>query len=653
MLSRSESMYKTNIFALKEDRAKVLEELHIKGVMQLVDLKSSNLNIGQSVLQEEHKKSSDLLLRVSRIVNILKMPPMVLTTPQSLFGLDLPEKEKIKRMSEKQIIKESVFFLKENEETLINLEQEYTSSQERKEQLNDLLISIKLLNNLNVPFNILRSSEKISIITGKVPTVKLEELKSEVDKELEGEGEVMSKSLNAKDALVVIVSFVENASKINFSAKKHGMTSLIIPEIDAEDPISHIEKEIVKCDTTKVKVFKEIKKIRKLIYTKSILIREELEILKDKTEAIHKMRESETFFVMQGWVPESQLDEVKSIKNAVITTNYQEPLVDDEKNAEIPVKMNNANWLKPFEMITELYSAPKYKDLDPTFIVGPLFLIFAGFMLTDFFYGLGMVILGVFIIKKFGKYDPSLKQIATSIWGIGAFSMFFGILTGSYLGDLPKYLIGMDSATLAIWKDPLTDPLYFLIISIIVALIHVNAGLVLGSIEDFRKKQYKNFISERLVWWLLQIAIACLALASTMPFLSLPGKIIGILSVLVIVAMKGPLGLLDITGFMGDVISYSRLFALALSTAGIAMTMNLLANLLWPIPYGIGIVSALLVFLGGHIFSFAMNSLGSFVHSIRLQFVEFFGKFYEGGGTVFEPFKEGRNYTIIEEEDRK
>jgi len=581
------------------------------------------------------------------------MPPMVLTTPQSLFGLDLPEKERIKRMSEKQILKESDLFLKENEKTLINLEQEYTSSQEKKEQLNDLLLSIKLLNNLEVPFNTLRSSNKISIITGRVPTLKLNELKTEVEKEMNGEGEVMSKILDAKETLVVIVSFIGSQSKINFTAKKHGMTSLIIPDIDVENPISYTQKEILNCDSNKVRVFKEIKKIRKIIFTKAILIREELEILKDKTEAIHKMRESERFFVVQGWVAESKLDGVKAIKNAVVTTKYQEPLKDDEKNSEIPVKMNNANWLKPFEMITELYSAPRYKDLDPTFIVGPIFLIFAGFMLTDFFYGLGMVVLGIFITKKFGKYDPSLKQIATSIWGIGAFSMFFGILTGSYLGDLPKYLIGMDSAALAIWKDPLTDPLYFLIISIIVALIHVNAGLVLGSIEDFRKKEYKNFVSERVVWWLLQISITFMALGSTMPFLSMPGKIIGVVSVLIIVGMKGPLGLLDITGFMGDVISYSRLFALALSTAGIAMTMNLLADLLWPIPNGIGVVSALLVFVGGHLFSFAMNSLGCFVHSIRLQFVEFFGKFYEGGGTVFEPFKEERNYTIVDGEDEK
>jgi V/A-type H+-transporting ATPase subunit I len=128
--------------------------------------------------------------------------------------------------------------------------------------------------------------------------------------------------------------------------------------------------------------------------------------------------------------------------------------------------------------------------------------------------------------------------------------------------------------------------------------------------------------------------------------MTIPGVVLILLVVGTIIYAEGPIGILGITGFMGDVISYSRLFALALSTAGIAMTVNLLTTLVMDIPYA-GIVAAILIFIAGHMFSFLMNSLGSFVHSIRLQFVEFFGKFYEGGGDKFEPFVEKRKYTSL------
>ena len=147
----------------------------------------------------------------------------------------------------------------------------------------------------------------------------------------------------------------------------------------------------------------------------------------------------------------------------------------------------------------------------------------------------------------------------------------------------------------------------------------------------------------KFVWFLLQFSIGIWALISP-----LAGQILLGLTILLIIITAGPLGVLGMTGFMGDIISYSRLFALALSTAGICMTINLLADLVGGIPK-IGIFLTIIIFVGGNIFGLIMNTLGAFVHSIRLQFVEFFGKFYEGGGDKFSPYKQNRVYTQEEE----
>jgi V/A-type H+/Na+-transporting ATPase subunit I len=654
---RSESMCKVSIFALKKDRDHIIKELHTSGVMQLIDLKSQDknneLNLSNSTYEEHHLKGSDLLLRVSRLISIMKIPPMKLTSAQDLFDLELPDKVKQDKKNEITIIKEAENFLKENEKTILQFEQEILSSQDKIDQLNDIIVNIKQLQILDVPFKYLVSSEKINIIVGRIQNQRVNDIDKDLKKELNGNYILFDKPIDSKTSMVVAVSFSKDSLKSSFILKKHGVFFINIPDIDDNDPLLSTLKEIENLNKNIFKIKNQITKIRKTLFEKAIILKEELSILKEKTESLHYMRESDKFFVLQGWVPLSEIKKISSMKNIVYDVETIDVAPTDEEELEkIPVKLTNPKWLKPFEMVTELYSPPKYKDLDPTFIVGPIFLIFAGFMLTDFFYGLGLFSLGYFIYSKYSKYDSSMKDISLSLIFIGLFSMIFGILTGSYLGDLMQYLFGWESSSIAIWLDPLSEPLYFLIVSLVVALFHVNFGLVLGAIENLRKKNTKAFISKNLVWWILQLSIVCFVFASVSPIISIMAKVLAAITLAIIIFIDGPLGLLGMTGFMGDVISYSRLFALCLSTAGIAMTVNLLADLLWPLPYGLGIFAAALIFIVGHLFSFAMNSLGGFVHSIRLQFVEFFGKFYEGGGNKFEPFKENRIYTIIEGDEK-
>jgi V/A-type H+-transporting ATPase subunit I len=629
-------MIKVSLLGHGREREKTLLTLQKLGIMQLIDAKGVDLE--PALPAEDVREISDLLLRVSHVVSTLKIAPMKQHWSQKLFGLETREKALVKRKEKKQLIKEALAYLKTHEAEILALEENHEAALEELEELKEYRKVIRLLEEHNIPITVLGETRNVRFTTGLLPAQNMEPLQAELQKELKGRFHLEVSQSDKKNAVIVITSLQEESAAVNFIVKKFGLTTFAFRRLPpSKKPREWVEKEIEAAEKTLDSTVKKIAKLQKH-FDEAVFLREELELLKERFEAVHKLREAKSFFVLQGWVTATQLTLLRRTFRHLIIVEEEA-----EEGEEPPVSMSNPGFLKPFEMLTELYALPKYKDLDPTFIVAPLFIVYAGFMLTDFVYGLGLLLMGGVMYALFRKQDQGVTYMSINIALMGFFAMFFGVLTGSYLGDAPKYFFGLETAQLAIWKDPLADPLYFLIISLFVGLVHLNIGLILGLIEDIRKKAWKTMLSDRIIWWMLQLAVLFYVLGWMMG-----GHVMLGLTVLVVLIMQGPLGLLGMTGFMGDVISYSRLFALALSTAGIAMTVNLLADMLNQVP-GVGIVLAALIFICGHLFSFLMNSLGSFVHSIRLQFVEFFGKFYEGGGDKFEPFREERVYTEVEE----
>ncbi|MDD9953473.1 MAG: V-type ATP synthase subunit I [Candidatus Woesearchaeota archaeon] len=634
---RSHDMTKATLLGHSADREQIIQKLHKLGLLQLIDLKSSNIDLEAAVPTEEVRELSGLLLRVSHLASILKLAPVKQSFAQKLFGLETTEKNTVKRKEKATVVKESEAFLEKNESTLLALEEQYEAALEKIDEYKEYKSVINTLLYHNIPMDVLGETAHCRFTVGKMPTANLAPLKKELKKELKGHFDLEVQEADKRTSVIVIITLQSDTSKVNFLVKKYGLATYAFRSLPpSENPMEWVDEHIEQAEESREEAIENIEKLHGKLLHKAIFLREEIELIEERFEAVHKMKESKKFFVLQGWVTKTERNILKRNMREVIVLE-EEP----EAGEEPPVRLTNPGFYKPFEMLTELYALPKYKDLDPTFIVAPLFLIYAGFMLTDFVYGFGLVLLGSTLYFLFKRHAKGVSNMGISIGFIGFFSMIFGVLTGSYLGDAPKYFMGLETSQIAIWKDPLADPLYFLIISLIVGIVHLNIGLILGLTEDIRKKAWKTMMSDRVVWWVLQLAVLAFVLK-----LSLLGKILLGLTVLMVIVLQGPLGLLGMTGFMGDVISYSRLFALALSTAGIAMTVNLLADMMTGIPY-VGFVLAAIIFISGHLFSFAMNALGSFVHSIRLQFVEFFSKFYEGGGDKFEPFKEERVYTEV------
>jgi V/A-type H+-transporting ATPase subunit I len=385
------------------------------------------------------------------------------------------------------------------------------------------------------------------------------------------------------------------------------------------------------------------------------ILREELEIEMDRHTILNRFGRTEEVEIIEGWIPAADVDYAAAICDRAA---HGHVFFESRKPAHnpdgVPVKYDNPGWLAPFEMLTSMFSRPRYDEIDPTLIIGPVLVIYFGLMLGDVVYGLLIVLIAYLLYRGAGRISRSVHDFAWILMAAGGATVLFGMLQGGYLGDaLPRFL-GVDPPFVII--NSLEHPIQFLQIALVIGIIQINAGLLLGAYQHIRHRRLGQSIFEQGAWFIIQPCAAVLlfgffgwaAFPAAYTLTAAAGCLIG---AGLIFFHEGPLGFFSLTGFLGDWLSYARLLALALATGGIAMTVNILTGMVAGIHPAM-VIGAAVVFVAGQLFNFVLQSLGAFVHSLRLQYVEFFGKFYTGGGDEFDPFVAGRSLTRIVEGDR-
>ncbi len=321
---------------------------------------------------------------------------------------------------------------------------------------------------------------------------------------------------------------------------------------------------------------------------------------------------TEKTFIATGWIPDRNLDEVMNMENIVA--------FKEKPDKEPPIKLDNPSIVKPFEMITSLFGLPRYGNIDPTVFIAIGFPIFFGIMLTDMAYGL---LLLIFSSILYAVSKDSTKKTISHILIISSLStVLFGALFGSFFGEL----LGFRS-----FFDALRDPITITIYALLLGLLHINFGLVLDIVRRIETKAGR--LREPLVWVALEAGIAIWYLAQN-TIISNIGIAMIILSVIER-ASKGISGILSITTFFGSWLSYIRLMALAVATAWLAYVINMGASAAAEVSLLLGAI----VFMVGHLFNMSLNIVSSFVHSMRLHYVEFFQRFYEAGGREYSPLR--------------
>lgn len=374
-----------------------------------------------------------------------------------------------------------------------------------------------------------------------------------------------------------------------------------------------------------------------------------------KEQAKNGLVNGQHVFVLQGWLTTKAVDDVEvQLKEKLGEGEYVFlPLeIAEEEYEEVPTVLENNTFLQPFENLTEMYGLPKYGELDPTPYTAPFYLVFFGMMAADLGYG-ALLWLGTFIMLKFFHFDKGMNRNLKFFHLLSYPVMIWGIVFGSAFGaDLPFQPLSLS-------KDLIT----IMILSIIFGVIQIMVGLSLGAYSNLKKKAYVDAYTSHLGWLAIITGIILYVLGSmvlNISWIATIGSSIAIIAAVAIVVVtvlssenkwgglaSGLYNLYGISGYVADVVSYTRLMALAVSGGSIASAFNMLVGFLPPIARFTAGIFLIVALQGLNIF---LSFLGAYVHGLRLQFVEFFGKFYDGGGRALKPFKTYEKYVDIKQQ---
>ncbi len=495
------------------------------------------------------------------------------------------------------------------------------------------------LSDFELPLRWIQSTDSVEIIIGVLPQSQYEGFQKMADEEA-----IWHEVINTdKRKLYLSVLYlkkdrvnIESVFKdLNFSPLY--LTEPILSRAEAEDTVQDVIRKIdAEIEGKKEKYADLEKESQKLAVHREQLMSVHDVLLSEKG-MIYKtgmMGETERILLAEGWIRTADIQKLRSKLEPYserIELYYRAPFPDEDP----PVILENPKPSRPFELITKLYGLPRRGSLDPTLSLAPFFFLFVGLCVSEAGYGLLTAVVS-FLYIKLAKPKGGLLQFLKLLTLLGLSTVIFGTLIGGWFGFPIRKLMVL---------DPLQDPLSFLYIALALGFIQVWFGTLLNMISGLKNKLYVQSIFVQGGWLVL--------LPSLVLFLGKQGSVWGITTlvgaagiILFAAPSRNPFArffgglysLYDISRYLADVLSYSRLLALGLATTVIAMVVNNLSQTALGIPW-VGWLFAALIFAGGHLFNLGISFLGGFVHSMRLQFVEFFSKFFKSGGSPFKPFE--------------
>lgn len=645
----------------------VIKKLHETGLMEIIDIAKNEPEILKDTEKASMHSDAGLCtnyeLRLTRLIDILKG---ILPKPGGMKAVlhpKLPEIRTVEDCSLEEIYSLIEGTLGDIEKKILDDEKKIQEIDEKIEHISTDIKSLIYLKDFDMDVSDIGTSDYVIVKAGK--TSDLSELKTEINKL--AKATIYSKQFGKGKQVewsVLIAAHISEEDKIEKICREK------ITEFDLGYLTGSPEKALKTLKKGKNNIEKEKKQIISNLHVSAeeqlhdlLALREQIKLERIRKEVSKNFAKTKSTYIIIGWALEENENELQKLVSNVakdhIICNFEKPSLNPDNP---PTHIKIPKWAGSFETLLEMFATPKYNEINPTIIMGIFFILFFGIMLGDIGYGLIILLLSLFGYIKFSKYKTMIKDWSfLGIW-LGLATTTVGILTNSFFGDLiPRFIFHDTTQTLYsitlggvhLPVEPIRDPLTILTIALVLGLIHLNTGILLAIYQCCKNRAFKSLMTKHVSWILLQIGGGALIGEMLLHIWSLKTAEFYLFAILVIVGIllllidAGPLGLFDITGFIGDWLSYARLLALGLGTTGMALAFNVVAEIIPDMIPLIGIILVPIILIVTHLANLGIQALGAGVHSLRLQYVEFFNRFYEGGGKKFKPFSIKRRYTKI------
>lgn len=654
-------MNKISIIGLNKEKTLLIKDIMDLGV---VEISSQDTKLTDpewiSFIKKDGNETEVLNYdaKISKISEVLASLNKYDTSKRPLFSTrkTITSNEFSEKMLNNVKIEENVSKVLELNKSLNEL-----STEENKTEAS--ILSLRPWTGYDVPLD-LSETRYTSVFLGVVPNiVEIEKLTNDLEQKTDS---CYFKTVNSdKDQhYISIICLTKEKETIYEILKQYGFNTVAFKDLNGT-----VAENIVKYEQ-KLREISEKKEIIEKSISEAVPYKEEIELFydyltieRDKNKILGNMLKTDTTFYIEGWIPELSKDKVeKTLGSYTCWHEIKQP----EEGEQYPILLNNNSFAQPFEAITELYSLPSSSNIDPTVFMAPFYCIFFGLMLADVGYGLIMSILCFTILRSF-KLEGTISKMMKLFFYCGISTAFWGVMFGSWFGDaIPaaaKLLFNSDFTIKPLWINPMEQPMTLLVFSFVFGVIHLFAGMAIKAYMLIRDGNTLDAVFDIGFWYGFIIGIALMLFGNSiipgsgqigtwMTIIFAAGLILtqgrakkGIVSKLI----SGVLSLYNITSYLSDILSYSRLLALGLATGVVSSVVSILGSMGGRSFFGVLLfVIAMLI---GHSFNFAINALGAFVHAARLQYVEFFGKFYEGGGEPFNPLAKKTKYNKIIKED--
>lgn len=665
-------MKRVTICALKKDRKQVLELLQREGAVEINGVVQED-----SVFQKTDMSSSRMIFEKNAAAATQALAVLDEFAPEKKSMLSSLEGRKVLSVQEYEAFVEHRDDSMQAAHHLLALSKQIAENRGNVPKLETQLEALTPWLGFDLPLNF-KGTKKTAALIGTLPDqVTLEQIYTQLAESApsaEGVDVNVISSSNEQTCIFVVCSksdgeaVEETLRKMNFARPP---VSAIIPAQNKKT----LEKEISELNHSTEQLISEIVSLAgKREETKFMI--DYFTMRAEKYDVISGLSQSRRVFLLTGYIAERAAAKLESALNSRfdLVVEFESPKEEDD----VPVLLQNNGFVAPVESVIESYSLPTKGEIDPSGVVACFYYILFGMMLSDAAYGLIMVIGCGYCLHRYKGMEAGIKGMLKMFFFCGISTAVWGFLFGSFFGDAVKVIAttffgNTDISLPALWFEPVKDPMRMLTFAFAIGIIHLFTGLGVKFYTCVKNHQWLDAIYDVVFWYMLvgggivymltmQMFADILGLSFVLP--PIAGSIAAVGAVIAAVGiiltggresknwfkriLKGLYGLYNVTGYLSDILSYSRLLALGLATGVISTVFNQMGSMLGnTIP---GVIVFILVFVIGHALNIGINLLGAYVHTNRLQFVEFFGKFYEGGGRKFSPFAVNTKYYKFKED---